>query len=262
MLNRRWMVLMGLLMLTGATLVHAQVETRVLEYQLNGQTYQSVAAWDTGIAGKRPVVLVIHEWWGLNDYAKRRINMLAEQGYLGLAVDMYGQGRTTTDAKQAGAWATAVRADPQAMKLLDAATEAVAKLPEADVTQRACIGYCFGGSVTLAYARSGADLKLAASFHGNLATDKPAQPGAIKGHVMVLHGADDAFEPSTAITDFIAEMRHAKADWQLVHYGNAVHSFTNPGAGAANIPGVAYQKQADERSWRLLLDGLREVFGR
>lgn len=243
-----------------ANLVQAQVQTHVLEYEVAGQKYQSVAAWDQGRDGKRPVVLVIHEWWGLNDYAKQRATMLAEQGYLAVAVDMYGQGRTTSDPAQAGAWATAVRHNPQTLALLDAATQAAGQLRVADLSRRACLGYCFGGSITLAYARSGADLKLAASFHGNLSTDKPAGPGIIKGLVLVLHGADDTFEPPTAITTFIEEMRHAQADWQLVHYGNAVHSFTNPQADSFNIPGVAYQKQADERSWRLLLDSLKEVF--
>ncbi len=242
--------------------VMAEVKTQVLEYVVAGTTYRSLAAWDDGHQHKRPMVLVIHEWWGLNDYAKRRAMMLAEQGYLAVAVDMYGEGRTTNDPRQAGVWATGVKQNPQAVSLIDAASDAAAKLPVADVAQRACLGYCFGGSMTLMYARSGADLRLSASFHGALATDKPALPGAIKGHVLVLHGADDPFEPASVIDDFIKEMRTAKADWSLIHYGNAVHSFTNPQVDAFNIPGAKYDRQADERSWRLLVDALREAFGK
>lgn len=250
----------ALLMFT--TVASAQVKTQVLEYETAGTSYRSVAAWDEGKTGPRPMVLVIHEWWGLNDYARRRATMLAEQGYLAVAVDMYGEGRTTSDPRQAGMWATAVKQNPQATSLIDAASDAAAKLPVADATQRACLGYCFGGSMTLAYARSGADLKLAASFHGALATTQPAQPGAIKGHVLVMHGADDPFEPASVIDDFIREMRSAKADWSLIHYGNAVHSFTNPQVDAFNIPGAKYDRKADERSWRLLVDALKEAFGK
>ncbi len=235
------------------------VTTRTVAYQAGATTLKGYLALPAGpAAGPRPAVLVVPEWWGLNDYARRRTRELAQLGYVGFAVDMYGDGRTTTDPKQAAAWAGQIRSDRHLMLArIQAALDSVRKLsgeipgeiPGVDPQRLAIIGYCFGGGVALETARSGADIRAVISFHGSLATQHPAQPGTLKASILVCNGAEDASVSPQAITDFTNEMRHAGADWEFIQFGQAVHAFTNPDADKVGLPNVRYNKLADARSW-------------
>ena len=215
-------------------------------------------------AGPRPGVLVVHEWWGLNDYAKRRARELAEAGYVAFAVDMYGAGKTTEDPKQAGAWAGPFRQD-RALGLarVRAGLAQLTAQPEVDRARLGAIGFCFGGTVCLELARAGEPLAAAVSFHGSLKTNEPAQPGAIKTRILVLHGGADPMVPPADVAAFMTEMIAAKAEWNLEIYGKALHAFTNPAAGTTLGKGlpVAYDADAEKASFaamhRLFADVLK-----
>lgn len=251
-------ILMAALMATGA---QAAIRTEKMVYRQGDTELVGFLAYDDAVTGRRPGVLVAPEWWGLNDYAKRRAEQLASLGYVAFALDMYGKGKTTTDPKEAGRLAGTFRSDRQLMRARALAGLDVLKgRPQVDPARLAAIGYCFGGTVVLELARSGADLKGVVSFHGGLATPNPADAKNIKGKVLVLHGADDTFESPAEIAAFQEEMRQARVDWQMVYYGGAVHSFTNPDADRAGIKGVAYNEAADRRSWRAMLDFFAEIF--
>ncbi len=244
-----------------ATNAQAGLRTERVEYRHGATVLVGYLAYDDAVAGKRPGVLVVHEWWGLNDYAKRRAEELARLGYVAFALDMYGKGTVTTNPKEAGRLAEPFRSDRQLMRARAAAgLEVLRNRPQTDPGRIAAIGYCFGGTTVLELARSGAALQGVASFHGGLATPNPADARNIKGKVLVLHGADDTFESPAEVAAFQEEMRRAGVDWQMNIYGGAVHSFTNPDAGRAGIKGVAYNEKADRRSWQALMDFFAEIF--
>ncbi len=244
-----------------ATSAQAALHTEKVEYRHGATVLEGYLAYDDAVAGKRPGVLVVHEWWGMNDYAKRRAEQLARLGYVAFALDMYGKGKVTTDPKEAGQLAEPFRKDRQFMRDRAAAgLDVLRSRPQTDPSRIAAIGYCFGGTTVLELARSGAPLAGVASFHGGLATPKPGDARNIKGKVLVLHGADDPFESPAEIAGFQEEMRSAGVDWQMNIYGGAVHSFTNPDSGRAGIKGVAYNEKADRRSWQALLDYFAEIF--
>ncbi len=255
-------ILGGLLMaLLIAGVAEAEIRTERIEYRHGDAVLVGYLAYDISRQETRPGVLVVHEWWGLNDYAKRRTEQLAKLGYVAFAIDMYGNGKTTSDAKTAGEWAAVFRNDrPFTRKRAQAGLEVLRKRPQVDPGRIAAIGYCFGGTVVLELARSGADLRGVVSFHGGLSTPHPADARNIKGKVLLLHGADDPMESTAEIAAFQDEMRKAGVDWQMVYYGGAVHAFTNPEAGKAGIKGVAYNEAADRRSWRAMRDFFDEIF--
>ncbi len=251
-------ILMAALMASGA---QAAIRTDKVTYRQGDAELVGFLTYDDAVVGMRPGVLVAPEWWGVNEYAKRRAEQLARLGYVAFALDMYGNGKTTTDPKEAGLLAGRFRSDRQLMRKRAAAGLDVLKSrPQVDQTRLAAIGYCFGGTVVLELARSGADLKGVVSFHGGLATPNPADAKNIKGRVLVLHGADDTFESPAEIAAFQEEMRQARVDWRMVFYGGAVHSFTNPDADKAGIKGVAYNEAADRRSWQAMQDFFAEIF--
>lgn len=234
-----------------ATVIHA----------CNGDSLQADLAWDSRLEGPRPVVLVVHEWWGNNDYSRRRAEMLAEAGYLAMAVDLYGKGKRATDPAGAGALAREAYSDPARMAArFAAALELATSRPEADREHTAAIGYCFGGGVLLGLSRQGLDLDAVASFHGSLTTDTPAAPGSIKPALLVLHGEADAMVTADHVTAFREEMTKAGARLEFVGYPGATHAFTNPAATATgkayDLP-IAYDAAADEDSWKRLLDFLK-----
>lgn len=255
-------VLGGLIMaIVTAAAAHADVRTERIEYRHGATVLEGYLAYDAALRGRRPGVLVVHEWWGLNDYARRRAEQLARLGYVAFALDMYGKGISTADPKEAGRLASRFREDRSLARARAATGLEVLKMrPEVDPSRIAAIGYCFGGTVALELARGGADLRGVASFHGGLATPNPADARNIKGKVLVLHGADDTFESPAEISGFQEEMRRARIDWQMNYYGGAVHSFTNPDAGKAGIRGVAYNEAADRRSWRAMCAFFDEIF--
>lgn len=218
------------------------------------------AALDLAYPKPMPGVVVVHEWWGLNDYAKRRARDVAGLGYVALAADIYGDGMSTTKMDEAGKWATKYKADRALLRArVLAAVEALRKDPRVDPKRIAVIGYCFGGTTALEAARSGADLSGVVSFHGGLDSPHPEDAKNIKAKVLVLHGSDDPTTPPAQIAAFEDEMRNAKVNWQMVMYGNAVHGFTNkdnPMDGKV----VAYNAEADKRSWEEMKRFLAEVF--
>lgn len=238
----------------------AALKNQPVEYKHGDVVLQGYFAWDDSFKGRRPGVVVVHEWWGHGPYSRRRADELARLGYLAFANDMYGKGKYATSHEEAGKLAGAVRGDRKLMRARAlAALKTLGEHPLADAAKTAAIGYCFGGTTVLELARMGADLKAVASFHGGLDTPSPAEPGGVKAKVLVLHGADDAHVNPT-VPAFQDEMRRAKADWQLVSYGGAVHSFTVKEAGSDPSKGMAYDEKADARSWEALKDLLAEAF--
>jgi dienelactone hydrolase len=242
----------------------AEVKTETVKYKAGQIEAQGYLAFDDKVSGKRPGVLIIHEFWGLNDYAKTRARQLAEMGYVALAADMYGNGMATEDVKVASSSAGGLKKGDRAELRIrvQAALEQLKSNPNVDPSRTAAIGYCFGGTTVLELARSGAAVNAVVAFHADLSTGQAAQPGQMKAKVLVCHGADDAFEPPAQIETFQKEMRTAHADWEMNSYGNAVHSFTNPGADKYGIPGVSYNKEADQRSWQAMVGLFNEVFGK
>ena len=237
----------------------AKLRTKIVDYKDGETALQGYAAWDDGFKDKRPGVLVAHEWWGHGPYARRRAEMLAKEGYTAFALDMYGKGVYVTDHEQAGKLAGAFFGDRAAMRRRAAlGLEQLKKLPYVDATKLAAIGYCFGGTTVLELARMGADLKGVASFHGNLSAPSPATETP-KARVAVFQGGDDRMTLPD-LPAFEDEMRKVKADWQVTTYGGAVHSFTVVEAGSDASKGMAYNKKADERSWRALQDFFAEIF--
>lgn len=233
-------------------------------YQAGETTLRGYIAWDGTKKEARPGVLVVHEWWGHNDYVRRRARMLAEQGYTALAVDMYGDGKQADHPEDAKKFMMeAISRAEVAKRRFDAAHELLKNHPTTDPSKIAAIGYCFGGGVVLHMARLGADLDGVASFHGNLATETPAQPGAVKADILVLHGADDPLVPAEQLESFEKEMDAAGASYQIIVYPGALHAFTNPAATENGkkfgLP-LAYNEEADEKSWGELLRFLERVF--
>jgi dienelactone hydrolase len=255
-------ILPALLVLAwGAAMAPAAVKTKTVTYKHGGVTFKGHLAWDDSIKGKRPGVLVVHEWWGLNDYARKRAEQLAKLGYVAFACDMYGEGKKTTHPKEAGAMATAVRKDLATWVGRARASLKVLEDHEAvDPKKLAAIGYCFGGSTALQLAYSGADLAAVVSFHGALPIPDEDQAKAIKARILICHGALDTFIPEATIQKVRAALDNARADYQMIYYGGAVHSFTVPDAGKAGVKGLAYNAAADRRSWAEMRRLFREAF--
>jgi dienelactone hydrolase len=239
----------------------AELKTQMIEYTEGGATLEGYLAYDDAQKEPHPGVLIIHEWWGLTDYVKQRADQLAKLGYVAFALDMYGKGVLAKDAREAAALATIYKNDRKLMRGRAAAGfEVLRKHPVADPENLAAIGYCFGGTTVLEMARAGLPLNGVVCFHGNLDTPAPEEAKNIKGKVLVLHGADDPNVPKEQIAAFQDEMRKARVDWQIIHYGGAVHSFTNPDAGNDPSKGVAYNEKADRRSWEAMATFLEELF--
>lgn len=255
---------LALLSLIFACSAFAEIEERVVEYTDGETTMRGFLVFDAGKQGLRPGVLVVHEWWGHNEYARRRARELAQQGYIALAVDMYGEGRTAEHPREAGAFASAVLQNKMVgVSRFRAARAFLEQQPQTDPARIAAIGYCFGGAVVLHMARIGEDLRAVASFHGSLATDTPANRREVRARVLVYHGGADTLIPEEDVARFETEMRRAEVDYRLVIYPNAKHSFTVPEAdqkaAELGLP-IGYQAEADAASWSDLLENLRGVF--
>ncbi|MFI5360883.1 MAG: dienelactone hydrolase family protein [Elusimicrobiota bacterium] len=237
----------------------ARLRTKTVDYKDGDTVLQGYAVWDDGFKDSRPGVLVVHDWLGNGPYSKRRAEMLAKEGYTAFAIDMYGKGVYAKDHDEAAKLAGALSGDRTAMRRRAAAgLEELKKLPYVDATKLAAIGYCFGGTTVLELARMGADVKGVASFHGNLATPSPATEKP-KAKIAVFQGADDAMT-MPGVPAFEDEMRKVGADWEFTAYGGAVHAFTVAEAGGDNSKGMAYNKEADERSWKAMEDFFAEIF--
>lgn len=257
----KWLLSFMLLLPLSA---HAAVVGKLVEYEVDGVKMKGWLAHDDAVRGKRPGVLVVHEWWGLNDYAKKRATMLAEAGYVALAVDMYGDGKTADNPKDAGALAGSVNKNPPVARARFAAAEKLLnRQPLVKKNEIAALGYCFGGGVVLNMARNGEPLKGVVSYHGVLATDVSVKPGGIKSKVRVFTGDADPIVPAEQVEAFRTEMTNANADWQLVSYPGVKHTFTNPEADAYaakfSLP-LKYDAHADHNSWAHTLDFLKSLF--
>lgn len=235
-----------------------------IDYQAGDTTLKGYLVYDDASDQPRPGVLVVHEWWGHNAYARKRAEMLAEMGYLALAVDMYGDGQTAEHPNDAGKFAGAVKKNlPLMQGRFEAALKLLNEHPMSDAEHTAAIGYCFGGGVVLEMARQGVDLDGVASFHGSLGGISRAKPGKVKAALMVANGADDPFVKPEQIEAFKAEMDAAGVQYSFINYPGAKHSFTNPDATAYgerfNLP-LAYNAEADAASWQALGRFLANVF--
>ena len=252
------------LMAAGPGGSQAAVIGKNVEYTAQGTTLKGFLAYDDNIKGKRPGILVVHEWWGLNDYARERARMLAKLGYTALAIDMYGDGKQAMHPDDAGKFSSDIMNNFEIGKARFLAGEEFLKgQPTVKQNSIGAIGYCFGGGVDLNMARQGADLKAVASFHGNLKAVQPAEPGGVKAKIRVYTGGDDKLVPLTAVESFRKEMTEAKADYTITVYPGALHSFTSPEATELgkkfNLP-MAYDKKADEASWNDMKKFFAAVF--
>jgi len=239
----------------------SRITEKYYEYEHQGQVMEAFAAWDGSMEGKRPGVIVVHEWNGINPQILEKCRMLAEFGYLAFAADIYGKGIRPETREESARQAGIYRKNRELMRgRANAALTEIRKLPQVDGARIATMGYCFGGGVALEHARSGADIKGAVSFHGNLDTPDPADAENIQASVLVLHGAADPYVPMEQVMDFSKEMEEGGVDWQLVMYGHAVHSFTNPEAGNDPSRGSAYDSKANRRSWEAMMLFFQEIF--
>jgi len=248
--------------LTGGEYGAPMVTTRDITYEADDRTMVGTIALPDG-TDRRPGVLVCHEGPGLDDHARARAVRLAEElGYVAFALDYHGGGQPITSRNDMMARIGELRADlPRARAIGTAGLDVLRAEPRTDPDQLAAIGYCFGGTLSLELARGGADLKAVVGFHSGLGTVRPEDARNITGKVLALIGADDPIVTNEERRAFEEEMRAGGIDWQLVVYGGAVHSFTNPRATAIDIPGIAYDEATDRRSWQAMLDLFAEVFG-
>ncbi|HEU4366505.1 MAG TPA: dienelactone hydrolase family protein [Candidatus Krumholzibacteria bacterium] len=248
-------------MIAAACLVstaRAEVKMDPVDYTQGDTTLKGFVVYDEAVSGKRPGVIVVHEWWGLNDYPRERAKMLVQSGYVAFVADMFGDGKTTEHPQEAGEWAGALAANRETAKArFMAAYDVFRKNARVDPDKIAAIGYCMGGSVVLRMAYDGVDLDGVASFHGGLFPEPAAGP--VKASILVCHGAADGFMPDEVVQQFQKNLAASGADYQFISYGGAKHSFTNPGADKRGIAGIEYNAAADRRSWAALLDFLGDV---
>ena len=252
------------LMFVWITAAQAAIVGEEVNYKADGTVMKGYLAYDDSIKDKRPGVLVVHEWWGHNPYARKRAKMLAELGYVALAVDMYGDGKQAEHPDEAGKFAAEVRENmPEARARFEAALKLLREQPTTDPAHIAAIGYCFGGGVVLEMARAGEPLDGVVSFHGSLGTAHPAAAGAVKTKIRVFTGADDPFVPPEQVAQFRQEMDAAGADYQVEVLPGAKHSFTNPDADALgqrfDLP-LQYNAEADQKSWTEMQAFFQSIF--
>jgi dienelactone hydrolase len=245
-MSRMVFALLALLLAGGVA--RADVKSETVTYEHDGVKLKGHLAWDDAVKGKRPGVLVVHEFWGLNEYARKRADQLAAMGYVAFAVDMYGEGKVGEHPEDAKKMMSEVRASKE--KWLGRANAGLKVLREnalVDSKRIAAIGYCFGGSTVLELAYSGADLVAVVSFHGGLSV--PESTKDVKAKILICHGAKDTFTSEETIQKLRATLDAGKVDYQFISYPDAVHSFTVPDADKHGMKGVAYNEAADKKSW-------------
>jgi dienelactone hydrolase len=252
-------IALSLLVTSGSAL--AALKSAPLEYRDDHGVCEGWLAFDDAQVGRRPGVLVIHDWMGVGPFVQGVAEKLAGLGYVVLCADIYGKGVRPKDASEASSKAGEWRADRALLRSrARAGLDALLARPEVDPQRVAAIGYCFGGGTALELARSGAPVAGTISFHGNLDTPNSADALNIKGKVLVLQGSDDPVAPPEKVVAFEDEMRKAGIDWQFYIYGGAVHAFTNPAAGYDPSKGSAYNERADRRSWAAMKLFFAEIF--
>jgi dienelactone hydrolase len=241
----------------------SDIKTESLSYTIGEEKFSSYVAYNDNSAKKRPVVLVVHEWWGMNDYVKRRTRQLAELGYLAIAVDLYGEGKVANNVEEAVGFSTPFYKDPTLAKShFDAAIDKIKLNKLADTNKIAAIGYCFGGSMVLNFAKMGENIKGVVSFHGGLAGVPPTKD-LLKSEILVCHGADDKFVSADEVVNFKKELDGVNAVYLFKEYPNATHAFSNPDAtemGKKFKMPIAYNESADMASWNEMKTFLKRIF--
>jgi len=240
------------------------IRTETVSYSGGGRTLKGYLAWDAAQPGPRPGIALFGEWWGLNDYLKRRAREVAALGYVALAADMYGDGRLAADSTEAGQLMSGLFADMAATSdRVRAAIDTLAHKASVDKSRLGAMGYCLGGALSLHAARLGLPLKGVASFHGSLGKTHPAKPGDVKASVLVCHGADDKFISADELAGFKDEMRELRVDLKFVSYPGAIHGFTNPEATRNGekfgLP-LRYDAATDQQSWNEMVAFWKRVF--
>jgi len=247
-----------------STAVQAKLVAQEVDYKDNKISLRGYIVYDDAIKGKRPGVLVVHEWWGHNAHARKRALQLAKQGYTAFAVDMYGKGILAKHPLDAAKFSGQFSKTPALVKSrFDAAMKVLQSHKTVQSNKIAAIGYCFGGRIVLEMARNGANLMAVASFHGSPVTSTPAKKGVFKAQVRFYHGSADPFVSAAQLQAFRVEMKSASISHKIVIYKNAKHSFTNPDAdriGKKYKMPLAYNKKADHASWMDMSDFLKDVF--
>jgi dienelactone hydrolase len=239
----------------------AEVRGAPVAYKDGADNLTGYLYWNDAIEGKRPGVLVVHEWWGLNDYARSRAQQLAELGYVAFAVDMYGGNKVTSHPAQAQEWMMATVTNQDAWRRrAQKGLEKLSSLAMTDDSRLAAIGYCFGGSTVMQLAYTGADLAAVVSFHGTLPLPNGSEAQKFKGRVVIEHGNADAFVPPEKAEAFKKAMNDAGVDLVFHGYDGVRHAFTNPDAGSFGIDNLKYDAAADEASWRSMLQTFNKVF--
>jgi dienelactone hydrolase len=253
-------LLLAALAVLGAWTLRAEIKTETVEYKDGDTTLEGFLAYDTAQAGKRPGILVVHQWMGLSDYEKKRCEMLAKLGYVAFAADVYGQGIRPRSVAEAGAQAGKYKSNRKLLRQrVNAGLACLRQQRLVDAQRVGAIGYCFGGTAVIELARSGADVRGVVSFHGGLDAPTPADGKNIKCRVLALHGADDPFESAADLAAFENEMRAGGVDWELVKYGGTVHSFTDWNADGS-LKGAQYNERADRRSWAAMREFFADLF--
>ena len=236
------------------------IHRETIEYASGNTKMRGHLACDDARGDKLPGILVCHEWWGVNDYIRGRAEQLAELGYVALAIDMFGDGKSTSSPEEAGKLMTGLMSNPDAMGRVKAALTQLQTHPKVDSRRVGAIGYCMGGAMCLNMARAGLALKGVVSFHGSLAAQVLAKPNSVQARILVCHGADDPMVGWDQVEAFKKEMTAAGVDYQLNIYGGAQHAFTNPNADHAGVKGLKYDPRADRRSWQAMQLFFAEIF--
>lgn len=255
-------ILLNLILLFLAAPLEAEIVTRTIAYEHENTALAGYLAYENSFRGKRPAIMVVHEWWGLNDYARKRAKQLAGMGYVAFAVDMYGAGKTTQHPGQAGQLSKEVTRNRDLwQKRALAGLEVLMQQPQTDPERIAAIGYCFGGGTVQQLAYAGADIQAVVSFHGSLQEPPAGTSKRTAAKFLICHGAADPLIKPETLPPYLDAMAGSGLDYQVVVYSKAKHGFTNPDAGRYNIPALGYDANADQRSWAHMKLLFEEIFG-
>ncbi len=247
-----WMALQGV--------ARAEVKTKEIDYQAAGTPLKGFLAYDDATTAKRPAVVVVHEWWGLNQYARDQAVRLAKAGYVAFAADMYGNGKVAEHPKDAQAFMEEATKDPEALKArFDAAMAQLKEQPQVDASRIAAVGYCFGGGVALRMARAGEPLAAVAPFHGAVPPPEPVAKGTVKPAIHIQTGGADPMVPPSKVEAFAKSLKDAGAKVQVVVYPGAKHGFTVPDADSHGMEGLHYDPKAAKKSWSRMLDFFKKT---
>jgi len=262
MTHNRLLIILASIVLWGSV-AQGAVMTKTISYQEDGASLQGYLAYDNALKGKRPGVLVVHEWWGLNDYARKRATQLAAMGYVAFALDMYGKDKVADHPEQAKEFMKKVTQNVDTwQKRTLAGLEILKKQPNTDSNRIAAIGYCFGGSTVQQLAYSGADIRGIVSFHGSLIPPTESAVKQTKAKILICHGASDPYTKPEALPTYLTTMNASGIDWKMSIYAHAKHAFTNPDADNYGMAAVGYNRTADRRSWEDMKQFFNEIFSK